>query len=809
MLRISSVKPCWRLHKHLFLLVTASGIASAETVQHDTENDSLTFDTSVISERGMDPKIAELFRHAPRFIPGEHNVTLTINGHEHGRAKARFDHNGVLCANQEFLEHAGLVSPPGYTQETTCFDLRNAWPQMEVFLDPGEGRVDLIVPAQALNTETKSKNWQHGGYAGMLNYDVQYMDSYSHSDSVSFGQLNTSAGLNINDWIFRSRQTFTRFDGKDEINHQAAYVQRSFVDIEKVLQAGQISLSNSLFGTGQVLGFQMFPETALTNYQGGAGLVEGVADTPSVVEVRQSGVLVYSTTVPTGPFRLQGFSLLNTRTDLVVNLTDSTGQTRQFTVPAATLLSRTGAVSPGLSFGAGKSEQHGEKSPLLGTIATGWQLTPYTSLNTGVLGSSLYRAWALSLDTQLLETTQLSLQDILSQDAENHHTGTMVSAILNHNVTERFNISINGRQQTYGYRELDDTLLKTESNDFDNYRNHYQWGGGIGWSADTLGDFSLSWARNTTYRGDNMDYLRVGWNRQFGQIYLGVNLERNTETVTGQKDDRLYASLSMPLGKGRSMNSYINTAHKTSRAGLRYSERTSQDRGWSLSGERDWHNNTSSVSGNLDYVAPVSQLSAGVSHSTNRYTSWSALVSGAVVAHQDGITLSPYRVTDTFGIARVGEESGIKLDTPAGPVWTDSYGFAVLPSLNHYKRTGIQLDTRSLSRNVDISNAWQEASVARGSVAYINFDVVRTRRVLVDSTMSDGKPLPHGASVFNQEGELVTVVGENGTVFVPDAKSDMKLEVQNSGKTLCHMSLVLPEKADLTSLYEKSTVLCQ
>ncbi|AZE56896.1 putative outer membrane usher protein YhcD [Pseudomonas synxantha] len=229
----------------------------------------------------------------------------------------RFDDNGQLCADNSFQKHAGLLSPPGFSEDIACFDLKTAWPQTELNLDPETGRVDLVLPFQAVaRPGAESGNWNHGGVAGLFNYEAQYMDSAGTTSGVNFMQLGSEAGININDWIIRSRHTFSRFNGVDTVQHQGAYAQRSFIGSKQVLQAGQIQLSNSMFGTGQVLGFQMFPEVALQGSRGGPGLVEGTADSQSVVEIRQSGVLVHSTTVPAGPFRLQGFSLLNTRSDL-------------------------------------------------------------------------------------------------------------------------------------------------------------------------------------------------------------------------------------------------------------------------------------------------------------------------------------------------------------------------------------------------------------------------------------------------------------------------------------------------------------
>ncbi|HFN1103754.1 TPA: fimbria/pilus outer membrane usher protein [Klebsiella variicola subsp. variicola] len=804
---------CWHrpLRPQLLLLIAVlcAGPAGAAAEPHTRDN--LTFDTGVLSSRGIDPAIAALFGQAPRFLPGENTVSLFVNGNARGRVRVKFDEAGTLCADRAFQRAAGLVSPPYYDDGASCFDLLRAWPRAELQPEPGEGRVILVVPPEALSASgAEDGNWQHGGVAGMLNYDAQYLSASGGAGGLNFGQLGTEAGFNAGDWIVRSRQTFTRFNGEDRINHQAAYAQRSFIGIKKVLQAGQVSLSNSLFGTGQVLGFQLFPESALTSGQGGAGLVEGVAQTQSVVEVRQSGVLVYSTAVPAGPFELKGFSLLNTRTDLEVTLTSSNGEIRKFIVPAATLLARAPLVSPGLSFGAGRLEQQDGKAPVLGTVASGWQLTPFTSLNAGVLGSAPYRAGSLNMDIQLWEPTRLSLLSTLAQDADHGNTGTLLSAFLSHNLSERLSANVNWRQQTTGYRELSDALQRGDRDSTDSQgRSRYQWGSGVNWSTEGLGNLSLSWARSTTFAGNNANYLSSSWSRQFGRAYLGVSLEHNTGTPSGQADDRLYVSFSMPLGEGRDINSYLNTARRSARAGVRYNDRTSQDRGWSMATDRDLRNNRTSVSGNLDFVTPVSQLNASVSHDSDNYTSWSTHASGAVVLHESGITLSPYRVADTFGIARVGKESGVRLDTPAGPVWTDWRGYAVIPTLNGYRRSAIQVDTRSLAKNVDIGNALQESEVARGAIGRVGFDVIRTRRVLVGTVMADGKRLPHGASVFSASDELVTVVGDDGTVFVPDATPGMRLEVQSSGKTVCTMQLDLPEMADTTDLYENATATCR
>lgn len=780
--------------------------ASAKDTDTSTD-DSDFFDVQTVKARGVDASLAQSFSKAARFLPGTVQVLLTVNGAQKGKVDATFDKDGNLCPDAAFIKAAGLISPPGHKETDPGFDLKAAWPQTEIAVDPGEMKVDLVVPAEALAAPgAASGNWEHGGVAGMLNYDAQYMGSSGSTSGTDYEQLDTEVGFNAKDWIVRSRGSLSRLNGETTVQHQAAYAQRTLENMQKVLQIGQVSLANSQFSTGQVLGFQLFPETALQNSRGSAAVVDGIADTQSVVEVRQSGVLVYSTTVPAGPFHLQNFNLLNTRSDLDVKLTGNNGEIRQFIVPAAAFLTNGTAVDTGLSIGAGKLDQDGaDESPLLGTVGKGWALSPSTALNVGLIGSSLYRAAAASIDAQPFDATQVSVQTTVAQDSKHGDNGVSTNLTVNHSLTERLSVNANITQQTSGYRELSDALQNENDDSSDRSRNQY--GAGISWTDETIGSLSLSWARSTTFDGDDTTYLRGGWSRQIGRAYVSASIEHNSGTSTQASDDRFYVNVSIPFGTN-SVNSYYAHTKSGGRAGARYNDRSSQDRGWSVSADRDYGGNSTNVTGTMDMVTPLSQLSGSVSRDSGNLTSWSGHATGSVVAHAHGVTLSPYRVGDTFGIAKVGDEAGIRLDTPAGPTWTDRRGYAVIPTLSSYRRSAIQVDTRSLKKNVDISNAWQETEVARGAVSYVNFGVVHTRRVLVTLVDAQGRPAPHGASVFNEKGEFVTVVGEKGQVFIPDSHPDMQLIVQQSGKTICPFTLKLPAQADETGLFETANARC-
>ncbi|EMF07029.1 fimbria/pilus outer membrane usher protein [Serratia marcescens] len=772
--------------------------------QLKAEQSEVQFDTAALHARGIDPRVAKSFRQTSQFMPGDTLVSLMVNGRERGKVNTRFNGQGQLCPTPEFIRAAGLLMPPGYDEKDVCSDLKKAWPQIEIHTDPGEGTVSLVVPQEAVAAQD-TVNWQHGGVAGTLNYDVQYAGTSGKSGNMRYGRIETEAGFNADDWIVRSHQTMTRFNEDNTFSLGNVYAQRTLAEQKKILQVGQVSLSNSMFSTGQVLGFQFFPEAALQGRRGG-GQVSGIADSQSVVEVRQSGVLVYSTTVPAGPFHLQGISLLNTRTDLDVSVTGADGNIHRFAVPASELLRNSLAPASGLSFGVGKLDQSGsDQSPLLGTVATGWQLTPKTALNTGILGSGPYNALAVSLDTQPLPATTLSLQGTAANDEQHDNRGMNGTAVATYQLADTVGLSASYAQQGQGYRELSDAIQ--DGNISADLLSKRQFGVGMNWSPAFVGTLAFSWSKSTTFSGTAYNYITGSWSRQFGQAYLGISLQHNTDSDDKSKEDRIYATLNIPFGS-RSISSYVNNAGDGTRSGVRYSDRSSQGGGWGLSVDQDLRTHSNSVTGDADWVTPVSQLSGSLGQN-QQTTSWSGRAIGAVVAHGHGVTLSPYPVSDTFGIAKVGEEGGVRLDTPAGPTWTDSHGYAVLPSLGGYRKSAVQVDTRSLAKNVDISNAWQETETARGAVSYVDFDVVKTRRVLADTRDGRGRALPHGASVFDGAGNFVTVVGNDGEIFLPDAHPGMKLDVQQSGVTQCRFTLALPEKAARDVLYETTQATCE
>ncbi|MCF5096241.1 fimbria/pilus outer membrane usher protein, partial [Pseudomonas gessardii] len=317
------------------------------------------FDLAALTTHGIDPKVSDYFRSAARFREGVQVVGLRVNGVALGLVDARFDYQGQLCFTRGLLDKAGLRVPStvlqaGVTADQACHDFLGEFPATLVRLRPSNDEVSLVVPTQSFREpQWEAGNFSQGGTAALLNYDVLGFDNQGRNDSSRFVSAYTEAGFNLGNWVVRSRQFYISDNGRGSSEHVYAYAQRDFAPLQSTFQVGQISSRSPVFGGLQLSGFQLFPDGVSRLGSANDVVVEGLAHSQARVEVRQSGVLIYSTLVPEGPFSLTGLPLLNGTSDLDVSVIDMRGGKRSFVVPAASFGAQV-PVAPGFDFALGK-----------------------------------------------------------------------------------------------------------------------------------------------------------------------------------------------------------------------------------------------------------------------------------------------------------------------------------------------------------------------------------------------------------------------------------------------------------------------
>ncbi|CAG4903784.1 fimbrial biogenesis usher protein [Paraburkholderia saeva] len=811
------------------------GVATGNTFAAEAKSDATSveanagFDMEMLKSRGIDPKVAEYFKDAPRYRPGISNVSLLVNGNKKGTVAARFDEQGNLCFDPKFMARAGLQLPKGSAEEkdvkaadkqaaqsddsaaAPCVDFLAAWPQAIVKPSPNTSTVELVVPTDALRPEALTDtNYTTGGTAALLNYDLLAIGNHGSGTSSQYFSGATELGFNAGDWIVRNRSMYTN-DGKhSNFEHLYAYAQRTFADYKSVFQTGEINVSNSIFSGMSIYGAQWVPEAALTRTTSTAAQVTGIAQSTARVEVRQAAALIYSTVVPPGPFSLSNLPLLNGTNDLEVTVVEADGSSHKFIVPAASLAAGSLGIAPGYSFAVGKLRDLGSTATSKPWMATGtgtWSIGKNSSVTAGVLGATEYQSIGFGGQTTIFKNTAISAQSTWSNATREGLRGGQATASISTPITESLSFNASASIQTPGYRTLTDTTQDTTQNWNDNhYRDQYT--ASAAWLHPWLGGFTAGYTRSNLFNGQTSQRVTGSWGRTFKYATVNLNIEHALGGgASGSTGNSIYLTATIPFGK-RSVKTYVNSTDGNARVGATYSEVVSDELNYTLNGELQPNNGTASSSATASITPHYTQMNVGVSQNGTNSTSYNAELRGGVVAHKHGVTFSPYPVSDTFGIAKTSDVAGVKISTPQGPVWTDFWGQAVIPTEAAYSTSRIEVSGKTLPRNVDIGNGFAQVNPGRGSVNYVNFDIVKVRRILLRAIDKRGQVLPKNASVLDKDDNYLTTVLDDGNIFLNGNEGE-ELKVVDLDGNRCSLEYKLAEKPDLKSYFENAEAVCR
>jgi len=786
------------------------------------EDEELEFDADLLRQRGLDPKLGEYLSRGARFTPGEQRVTLVVNTQRIGEAVVRFDEEGRLCMDQALLDRAGLKSPKpsGAGGMLACDDFRRAYPATVVEKDPGMRTVTLLVPGESRQPGRGGVDgFVQGGVGGLFNYSVMATRSDGSSGASTYVAAITEAGFNAGDWIFRSRQNYTRSKEKATLDVTQSYAQRTFARWKTVVQLGELDMLSPVLPGTAFTGVQLLPEAGLQVSDG--PVISGIADSTARVEVRQRGVLLYATVVDAGRFSLSGLPALSALTDVEVRVIEADGREHGFTVPAVALA---GLVRPqsGYTLALGQVRNmelapgrqpwvaSASWSGALGGRGTG-SVAAMAAQDYAALGSSAFLGWR--------HGTSINPYLLLSQardDAGTHtgwHAGIGVQQVLGSQLSLNAGVAMQSR----AYRELVDVMSIDASGGF-RARYREQANVSLSWSTRWLGSISAGYSRATVFDGRPTSRASLSWGRSFPWASVSLNAERDLaqrDVPDGRRDTvegdayRVYLSVSVPLGGRRQARANVQHDRSGERVGLSYSDAPSDTLSYRLAVDRDsWTGRTDS-SASAAWLPRYLQTSVSYTRSSLGNSSSSVLMSGGVALHGRGVTLSPYPIQDTFGIVALSDRiAGVQIGTPYGPVWTDAWGKAVVAQLTPYVTSLVEVNTNSLPRNMILDNGVVSLDAGRGAVAQLDLDARFSRRIQLLPKHPDGTALPHGTTAFRSNDDLVGMVTAAGSLFVRDAVDGEILELHLPDERVCTLSYRLDEHEDETVTMPSATVIC-
>ncbi|EKK5502399.1 fimbrial biogenesis usher protein [Enterobacter hormaechei] len=766
------------------------------------------FDSDALKNNGLDPAIADYYSLTPRFTPGYHNVTVNINGKQRNIMPVKFDEEGTPCIDKAFLENAGLIKQ---TKRGTCPKIYHYWSGSTIQTSPDIDEISVVVPPEAIDPDYGRQFAEvRGGRAAMLNYSMFGTHNHYDDENADRFQSTFEMGFNAGDWIVRSTQFIS--DGSDQdfdVDSLYTYAQRTFTDYGVMVQGGQINIANSRFSIPGIYGVQMMPDTALTPQVGTGVEVSGIARNPQArVDIRQGGQLIYSTLVPAGPFNLDDVPLANLNTDLNVTVTETDGSENRFTVSASTFRSNHVGRAPGFTLAMGRVEDMDSRfeNPWVVSANNGWSVNKRVNFLAGmVMADNHYYGFSGNLDTIPMQNLYASLGFLASIDNQTQTDGNKTTLDLGYSLPWGIGLSLGGSYGTPDYREM----AELYGDDDDMSQTKYDTSVGINWSSTTLGRFSLSYYRNESWNSDyNSRRFISSWSQTFKYFNVSVNWESDVSRHDSSDNDQFYVNVSIPLGRsGVTTSSWYRESEGKRSYGTRAMGSLNAENQYTVGVTQDQEENTtswdSSLNSNLHYTNLA--LAAGGDNDSN--TNYSAALSGGIVAHSDGVTFSPYRVTDTYAIARLDKPvAGIEIGTPRGAVWTDKWGQAIIPALSPFRESTIEINTESLPGNLDVRNGRTAIKASHGAVAKWEFATLSQRRVLLSIRRADGTPLPEGVSIVDAAGEYVTSAPEDGVIFLNDISASQQLYAKlDEGR--CRLTYTLPE-AEPNKFYEEVTGKC-
>lgn len=792
----------------------------------------MTFNPALLEHQGLDNEAIDLsaFENS-RLLPGTYRVEIFLNNQPQETRDVSFrqhnDHELLPCLSRDDLARYGVnVARYPTLQTGDCADLTQI-SDAAARLDVNAQRLLLSIPQAAMLFQARETvapdRWDNGINALLLNYRFsgahsEALEAHHHNGDNQF--LSLRPGLNIGAWRLRNYSTWSRSRYRSgDWNTLYTWLQREIVPLQGQLTLGESSSPADIYDSINFRGVQLASDEDMLpdSLRGYAPVVRGIARSHAQINVYQNGQIIYQTYVAPGAFAITDIYPTGGSGDLNVIIQEADGSEQQLIVPFASVpvLQREGHIKYSLTGGEYRGYANRRDGKLF-FQATGiiglpqaftlyggtQQAEKYHSLVAGV-GKNLGQFGALSLDATLAHS-----QPAHQASAQGHawrlrygknfiNTGTSV-ALAGY------------RYATSGFYTLNDVLERDgQQRQWDRRRQRAEltltqnlWTGAGALTLSAIDEEYWDQRRRTRS-------LSVGYNNSWRSISLSLNYSYNRNISqfawrdkSAREDQVLALSLSLPLNRwpGPTWASYqMNSARHGSSShsvGLSGSALPDNNLSWSLRQGYTTRNEGTGGSAEVDYRGGYGEASAG--YAWDRHTRrLSYGLSGALVAHRDGITLSQ-PLGETVALVKAPGIAGASVLNQTG-VSTDFRGYTLVPYVRAYRVSELTLDPLSLPDTVELQQSSQQVVPTRGAVVRADFSGRVGLRALITLTRNNGLPVPFGATVTLADGsDYSSIVGSNGEVWLSGLKDRASLQVSwgSRAESQCRADVILPENSN-------------
>ncbi|PXX29238.1 MULTISPECIES: fimbria/pilus outer membrane usher protein [Burkholderia] len=759
--------------------------------------------------------------------PGEYRADVYLNGALLGRDDVTVRESGAngpqVCFSRRMLDRINAdtsrIAPEALAplaDPAACESFDSLLPGASASFDAGSARLDIHVPQALLRRTARGyvdpSMWDSGVTAGFVSYSANLYGNVANGRSDSAAYVGLNAGINAGGWYFRHDGALNwQNRGGQHYSIANTYVQRDLTALKARVRLGDANTSGELFDTFPFRGVQIANDDRMwpDSRRGYAPVVRGIANSNARVTVRQSGAVIYETTVPPGQFVIDDLYPTGYGGDLDVTVTESDGSERVFKVPYASVVQ---SLRPGMNrfgFVAGVVRKRNlSYTPHIVQATYARGVSNLLTLYGGVLANEDYQNLLVggAFNTPI-GAMALDVSGAFTSSNGRRASGASVRITYSKTLeATNSNLSVAAyRFSSSGYLDLDNALAYV-----DNARRN-----ATGLTAQPLwrarnrvsvtasqrfGDnggqlFVSAYTQNYWERRGTDTQFQIGYSNRFRVVDYSISVNR-ARAIGGDVDTQYMLTVSLPLGRSaQAPRASANVAHDSVRGVTSMMTASgfvgTQNQGsYSVSASRDAGATYSgSVSG--QYRTPYTTVQ-GAFAKGDRYGSGSVGLSGAIVAHPGGITASPY-AADTVAVVAAPAAGGARV-VGYGGVALDGRGYAVVPYLNPYRVNQIEIDPRGLPADVELQTTSLQVAPRQGAVVMLRYPTVKGRALLIHASTPTGRELPFGAPVFDARGNNVGVVSQGGQIYARVAGPDEKLTVKwgHADSWQCSIRVALP-----------------
>lgn len=753
-------------------------------------------------------------------LPGTYRVQIWLN-HEYVRTDniSFVAINGLGLApelNRTILAQLGvrvsafskLAELPDSTIITNPGDFI---PDAKASLDFDRQRLDISIPQSALENHARGQvdpaRWDQGISALLLNYSFNGSRNWTNQGGTDDQfYLNLQSGVNLGPWRLRNYSTAIKSGGKHNVSSVSTVLSRDIQFLKGQFQVGESSTPGEIFDSFLFRGMQLYSDDTMLpeSMRGFAPIIRGIARTNAMVTVKQNGYTVYQTYVAPGSFAIRDLYPTSSSGDLEVTVKEADGSEQRFVQPfsAVPVMLREGRLKYALSGGEYRTSKKGAQTPTFGMGTLAYGVSSRLTLYAGALGAENYLSGVVGAGVSFGELGSISADATLAesklQDGKTTRQQGQSYRLQYSKTVTTTDTTVTlasyrySTQGFYTFQEVNDYSSQRY-----NKRSRLQLN--LSQSLSSWGSFYISAYQQDYWRRTGYERsISTGINTSISDISYSLGYTYSETPGYEKKDQILAFSMQVPLSKwlpqswvSYSVNAQKNgpETHQVGLSGTALADNNlsySLQQGYASSGGEA----RSSVSGT--YKGGYGTLSAGYNAGRdNRQFNFG--LQGGVIAHKHGVTFSQ-PLGDTVALVEAPGASGLKVRNNPG-VKTDWRGYAVVPYVSAYQENAVGIDTRSLGTETDIAESVVTVVPTRGAVVRASYKVATGYRALV-KLLFKHKPVPFGAMVRVKNSDLMSIVGNEGEVFLSGLNSSDAISV-SWGQTSCQAKITFSPRPDV------------